>query len=144
MVCCSVLGCYSGYPTTHKRGPEEKKYQLFSFPKSPTIRDLWVSRLNRENWAPSENSCVCVKHFLPSDFSAVPGELAKNGYERTKYRLKENALPSLYLNGPESNEGQKSPKRFALKSIKSCLILIYSVPSLFSSSFIKTLYVISS
>ena len=138
MVCCSVLGCYSGYPTTHKRGSEEKKYQLFTFPKSPTIRNLWVSRLNRENWAPSENSCVCVKHFLPSDFSAVPGDLAKNGSKRTKYRLKENAVPSLYLNGAESNEGQKSPKRFALKNIKFLPILIYSVPSLFSSYFIKT------
>ena len=137
MVCCSVLGCYSGYPTTHKRGPEEKKYQLFSYPKSPMIRNLWVSRLNRENLAPSENSCVCVKHFLPSDFSAVPGDLAKNGSKRTKYRLKDNAVPSLYLNGAESIT--KSPKRFALKNIKSLPILTYSVPSLFSSYFIKTI-----
>ena len=121
MTGCSVSGCYSGYDATHKRGPVEKKYQLIRFPKSPTIRNLWVSRLNRENWTPSESSCVCVKHFLPSDFSAVPGDLDTRGNERTMYRLKENAVPSLYLQGDETNEGQKSPrkKQFALKNIKS-------------------------
>ena len=109
---CSVFGCYSGYETTHKRGPEEKKYQLISFPKDARIRNLWVARIHRADWKPGPKACVCVKHFLPEDFSAVPGDLDKKGNERTKYRLKDNALPSLYLRGAESKE---EPPRKARK-----------------------------
>ena len=111
---CSVYGCTSGYDTTHKRGPE-KKYQLFSFPESTRIKNLWVARINRDKWQPTKNSRVCQKHFTPSDLEFVPGDLDKKGNERKRYILKENALPSLYLKGsqPESNENEPPRKKVA-------------------------------
>ena len=98
---CAVDGCTTAYHPTQKRGPE-KKFQLLSFPKSAKIKNLWVDRINRQNWQPSNSSCVCMKHFLPTDFKFVPGDLDTAGNERTKYRLKEEAVPSLYMNKPEN------------------------------------------
>ena len=109
---CVVFGCTSGYNPTHKRGPEEKKYQLFIFPKEKRIKNLWVARINRQGWQPTDGSQVCAKHFLPEDFQYVPGDLDKAGRERKKYCLKDNALPSLYMKGAEPESG---PSRKVLR-----------------------------
>ena len=112
---CRVYGCTSGYDTTHKRGPE-KKYQLFSFPEAARLRNLWVARIHRENFQPTKNSKVCLKHFLLEDFQFVPGDLDVKGNERTKYRLKENAIPSLYLRGSQPDSNEPPRKKIALEA----------------------------
>ena len=98
---CAVDGCTTGYNPSHKRGTE-KKCQLFNFPKSARIKNLWVDKINRQNWQPSYYSRVCLKHFLPTDFKYVPGDLDTSGHERTKYRLKEDALPTLHMKPSEN------------------------------------------
>ena len=105
-----VFGCTTAYHTTHKRGPEEK-YQLLTFLKSARTKNLWVARINRQNWQPTASSSVCLKHFLPTDFKHVPGDLDSSGNVRTKYRLKDGAIPSLYMKGAEPESNDQPPRK---------------------------------
>jgi len=52
-----------------------------------------------------------MKHFLPTDFKHVPGDLDSSGNVRTKHRLKDNALPSLYMRGAESESNDSPPRK---------------------------------
>ena len=55
---CVAFGCSSGYDTI------SKKVSTFSFPlgKSDHI-EKWIKFLNRNNWFPTKNSILCIKHF---------------------------------------------------------------------------------
>ena len=121
MPCCVIVGCRSGYEPTHKdaANKEEKiKYQLFPFPKSARHKNIWIARINRGHWTPTINSKVCRKHFEDSEFSHFPGEILKDKTVRKYYQLKENALPSIHLRGPDISIQEPQAKKAKLADIQ--------------------------
>ena len=55
---CVAFGCSNGYDTN------SEKVSTFSFPlgKSDLIEN-WIKFVNRNNWFPTKNSVLCIKHF---------------------------------------------------------------------------------
>ena len=55
---CVAFGYSSGYDTNSEKVP------IFSFPlgKSNLI-EKWIKFVNRNNWFPTKNSVLCIKHF---------------------------------------------------------------------------------
>ncbi|XP_011859106.1 PREDICTED: uncharacterized protein LOC105556618 [Vollenhovia emeryi] len=45
--------------------------KLFSFPKDPERRFIWVSRTGRRFWQPTVCSCICEDHFAASQWEIV-------------------------------------------------------------------------
>jgi len=70
---CIAFGCKTDYDRQDSRSDEipEDKPTLHSFPKDKTLFDKWVKAISRKDFVPSQYSCVCSKHFLPSDFVEV-------------------------------------------------------------------------
>ena len=54
---CTVVGCRTGY-----KG-QKKGLQTFTLPKSKQFRELWLRKINRENFTPSNSTVVCERHF---------------------------------------------------------------------------------
>lgn len=38
------------------------------FPKDIVIRKIWTNNVRRKNFIPTDESCLCSKHFLEDDF----------------------------------------------------------------------------
>ncbi|XP_035234148.1 THAP domain-containing protein 2-like [Stegodyphus dumicola] len=57
---CCVPNCRGNYPNT-------EKVQMFSIPKSDSLRRKWLRAIHRQNFIPSNHSKVCEKHFVESD-----------------------------------------------------------------------------
>ena len=55
--------------------------------------------MNREDWKPSKNSCICQKHFEPHYY--------KTGAQGKRYRLVKKLKPVPTIFDPE--ESHKSP-----------------------------------
>lgn len=108
---CVVPGCCSNY----KKSKHDEGYvRLFTFPLNGTRRDEWVRAICRSDWAPTKNSYVCVKHFLPDDLIWVETYKDKNGkvcrHTRAKPMLRGDAIPRLF---PDFH--RKCTKRKAFK-----------------------------
>ena len=59
---CSVHGCQSNYAP----GKQNKSEPIatFGFPlKNFELLEKWIKFVNREEWEPTKNSAICVKHF---------------------------------------------------------------------------------
>ena len=35
----------------------------FLIPRKPTVRTIWLTRINRKDLVPSKDTCLCYKHF---------------------------------------------------------------------------------
>ena len=64
MPACSIPGCKSGYATQS----DGKKYMSFQLPKSEEMKEIWISKIYRDNFESSKNTIVCSRHFLEDDF----------------------------------------------------------------------------
>ena len=95
MPTCAISGCYNCYPKTKTR-PDPEKHQSFQIPKSDPFRSKWLEKINKQE---PYNGQVCAKHFKNEDFKFFVGEKDMRGRIRTTCKLKENAVPSLYLSG---------------------------------------------
>ena len=62
---------------------------FFRLPKDPERRKIWIHKIRRENWTPTETTVICYKHFALDDFEA-PAE------HRKKRDLKRTATPSVF------------------------------------------------
>ena len=80
---CCVFNCRSNYDNGPKETlpQREKRYDL---------RQSWIRFVNREDWKPSKNSCICQKHFEPHYY--------KTGAQGKRYRLvkKLNPVPTIF------------------------------------------------
>ncbi|XP_035218648.1 THAP domain-containing protein 2-like, partial [Stegodyphus dumicola] len=89
---CCVPNCRGNYPNT-------EKVQMFSIPKSDSLRSKWLRAIHRQNFIPSNHSKVCEKHFVESDiertvehFDEKKGTSIKINLIRP--RLRKDAVPS--------------------------------------------------
>lgn len=85
---------------TRGENPPCKKH-VFAFPSKSELRAKWVAAIRREDtcWNP-DNSGICELHFCQCDFlvSLAP----RNKTERQRLRLKPNAIPSVFVNYPDT------------------------------------------
>ncbi|KAK3107158.1 hypothetical protein FSP39_008328 [Pinctada imbricata] len=87
MVMCSAFNCN----TRPGQG-----LAMFHYPKDPRLRKLWIEKLKRKNFSPSNHGKLCEKHFVETDF-VVSREFAKSiGFDQKKLRLKDDAVPSIF------------------------------------------------
>lgn len=109
---CVVPGCKSNYKTQIKT---EGCVSIFKFPKDPNLRNAWIRAIPRDNWEPSANSVVCIKHFHPADVSWVEQykDIDGNWHERIRERpiLHSSAIPELSSNLPTDLSGIPTKKR---------------------------------
>lgn len=54
--CCAV-GCSN-------RCIPGSRLSFYRFPTDPARKSLWITKINRKNWAPNDNSRVCSAHFI--------------------------------------------------------------------------------
>ncbi|XP_041971070.1 THAP domain-containing protein 1-like [Aricia agestis] len=81
MVTCSVIEC----GTTHRNNPDN--YSFHRFPVQLDIRNSWLRLIDRPNWTPKKNSCICSKHFEEKYFRM----------RGTKRLLIKNAIPTNFV-----------------------------------------------
>ncbi|CAI6356252.1 unnamed protein product [Macrosiphum euphorbiae] len=79
MPCCVAIGCSNS---------DKKRYLMKHFPRDPIRKKLWMAKMKRDKWTPSQHSCICEVHF------------EENMWEKTREdgsrRLKCNAFPTLF------------------------------------------------
>ncbi len=88
---CIVIGCKNGLPG-------QANQQTFEMPTSEVLRRKWKRHLNRTPYFKYLKSHrVCVVHFTEDSFE---GPKDNKGRTRIKKKLKDNAFPTLFMNGP--------------------------------------------
>ena len=53
--------CQGNYDS---QGPEGR-VSVFKFPKSSDLRNMWIRKINRQDFTPSSNAFVFAAHFSP-------------------------------------------------------------------------------
>ena len=92
MPVCIVLGCISG-----KQSLLDTKIPI---PKSPSMRNKWLVKINRLDYEGLDKARICIKHFCRDDFTDYK---TVRGKENVIRRLKPTAVPSLYLSNHPMN-----------------------------------------
>lgn len=95
---CCVPGCNGNY----KNGP---KVHVFGFPKDASLRQKWLKSIPRDNFEPTNNTKVCEAHFPEgSIIKSTTVQDSNSGkiftIDLLKPRLKEDCIPSIFLNCP--------------------------------------------
>ncbi|XP_030757987.1 uncharacterized protein LOC115883722 [Sitophilus oryzae] len=80
MVSCAACGC------SQTKTTKDKGMTFHKFPKNEKIRKFWIEFVNRPNWTPAKQSCLCSSHFSQECFDRSSSLIV---------RLRENALPTL-------------------------------------------------
>jgi len=99
---CSAFGCKGGYDSH----VTDKNVTFHTFPTNPEMRENWIRANPRQDFVPTKHSCLCSLHFQPSDFTDVPTDSNKRrlkiiSQQRQRRQLKEDSVPSLFLNVPD-------------------------------------------
>ena len=103
---CCRTGYDNGKNKTNKNDNETKigTFKFLDENRSPEKRKQWILRIPRKDWAPTENSRLCEKHFLPHDFQGDRQDktrgLQKKRGELKKKKLKTGVIPSVWPNLP--------------------------------------------
>lgn len=98
---CCVPACRSNY-----RGCSY--ISTFRFPKSENLKELWIKKIPRANFKPTENSVVCINHFQDSDIIRC----GDNDNVRKKApKLKENSVPCIFKGLPSYLSNNKINRR---------------------------------
>ena len=71
------------------------------FRTDPQMQQLWLDQINRPDFIPNKSSVVCGKHFTQDCFDT---SLDSRGRVRKRAKLKDNAIPTLFLHPDESGE----------------------------------------
>ena len=62
---CCVPGCYYNMK-------KDKELSLHKFPKEEAVRKRWINALERKDFVPSEQHCVCSTCFVDRKRKDVP------------------------------------------------------------------------
>lgn len=98
---CCVPGCSSGYASD-----DSINVSMHKFPNDEVRKNQWLRRINRADFIPSNNSRVCSKHFVESDFknerqdSNVTRKRSRGGGCIVLRLLKDDVRPSVFPNQP--------------------------------------------
>ena len=123
---CTIVGCRTGY-----KG-QNKGLQTFQLPKSKHLRELWLKKINRENFTPSNHTVVCERHFRVIDCVPDHENLGYRGRPKKKRTLKPTAIPSKFLvPNTEYETRRKSEEKFHssnIQELQPCVIKILPKP----------------
>ena len=109
---CIAPKCKFNYDSEIKlrktQSPHEKT-SIFEFPKDPERRRLWISRIPRKDWKPSEKQrlFICESHFKSEDIikestdSNVQRKKQKESNRLYAKRYSDTAIPCIWPNAPE-------------------------------------------
>ncbi|XP_052084466.1 uncharacterized protein LOC127721708 [Mytilus californianus] len=87
MVFCVAFNCNTG---------SGQGYGLFTFPKDPDRRKIWIHKVKRQNFVPTEHSRLCAKHFDFDQF-VIDARIASSvKFTPKQKRLKANAIPTIF------------------------------------------------
>ena len=113
---CSAYGCKSGYASVDNE-KTTKGLSFHSFPlNNPDLCEKWIRANPRDGFEPSKNSKMCSLHFLPTDFVSDVKDTNKSRLQkrrsesnepaRLKKKLRDDAVPSVFLNAPSYHTKQ--------------------------------------
>ncbi|XP_021351589.1 uncharacterized protein LOC110449210 [Mizuhopecten yessoensis] len=89
MVQCAAINCNN----SSNRG---QKISLFAFPRDRKLGKLWVMKLKRGNFSPSDHSRLCERHFEEDCFTQDRRLLASIGFTPGRKSLKPGAIPTIF------------------------------------------------
>ncbi|KAF6203909.1 hypothetical protein GE061_002247 [Apolygus lucorum] len=123
---CSVPGCRSNY---REKFTTSKYVSCYGFPSDPQTLEKWLSAIKRRNFVPNYDNAVCAKHFDESAFSTEDAYRGADGelkvFKFAKPKLKNDAVPSLFLGGNFRNSSQfraeESRRMSEMEDSKTCL-----------------------
>ena len=105
---CCVPGCRGNYDAN-------EKISVFSFPSDSQKRNLWLSKIPREDFQPTAQSVVCAKHFSEQFIVRSDSVTRPDGsvlvVERTRLKLRDDAYPSIFPNCPSYLSEEPPTKR---------------------------------
>ncbi|XP_069673191.1 uncharacterized protein [Periplaneta americana] len=107
---CCAYGCYTS---------QDKGTKFFRIPRAESDenrRNVWLARINRVNWTPTESSRLCDKHFTEDQFEKRCADSVR--------KLKPNAIPSVF----EHTSARKTTKPHRLRSKVVLMELIKTEP----------------
>ena len=123
---CTIVGCRTGY-----KG-QNKGLQTFQLPKSKHLRELWLQKINRENFTPSNSTVVCERHFRVIDFVPDHENLDYRRRPKKKKKLKPSAIPSKFfvLNTEYETRKKCDEKNHSsnIQELQPCVIKILPKP----------------
>ncbi|CAC5364335.1 THAP2 [Mytilus coruscus] len=89
-------------------------YGLLTFPKDPDRRKIWIQKVKRQNFVPTEHSRLCAKHFDFDQF-VIDARIASSvKFTPKQKRLKANAIPTIFnynKSGGETSALGASPSK---------------------------------
>ena len=99
---CFAFGCKSGYDSQ----VTDKNMTFHAFPSNPEMHEKWIRANPRQDFVPTKHSRLCSLHFQLSDFTDVRTDSNKRrlktiSQQRQRRQLKEDSVPSLFLNVPD-------------------------------------------
>lgn len=102
MVYCVAYNCNSR--SGHGLG-------MYTFPKDEHRRKIWVQKVKRHNFVPSEHSRLCSRHFDFDQFVIDPRIASSVKFTPKQRRLKHDAIPMIfdYRKPNEKKSPMKSP-----------------------------------
>lgn len=105
---CCVPRCKSNYGATGN-------VSVFRFPKDETRRRKWIKSINRDDFAVSEYSRVCIKHFADHFVLREDKMVRPDGSvlitPRKQIKLTEDAYPTIFEDQPSYMTTTLPPKR---------------------------------
>lgn len=87
MVQCAALNC------TVKSG---QGLSLYLFPKDAKLRKIWVLKLKRDGFEPSQYTKLCEHHFEKDQFVVNPDVAATVGFQPKSKMLITGAIPIIF------------------------------------------------
>ncbi|XP_022822146.1 THAP domain-containing protein 2-like [Spodoptera litura] len=95
-------------------------------PKDNKIRRLWLKAIRREDLIPTNNSRLCRKHFVESDYEKIS---KYTGVEHQHKYLKKSAVPSVFAwnTQPVSEKAKARQDRLKARNLKKKLL--FEMPS---------------
>ena len=111
MVHCIAFGC------NNKNTEQKKGISFHRLPKDEKLKKVWLAKL-RLKCPPKnlDNVRVCSEHFTPDSF--VPDMQAKFGFKKAVARLRDNAIPSIFVFTKQLQPRETSMRRAELAAKK--------------------------
>ena len=105
---CVISDCKSGKEKS-KEGSESESVQTFPFPTETRARNRWLRQCDLGKNI-GKNSRLCAKHFQKGCFLSPSENVDDSGRPRTKLRLKDEAVPTIFSFGPTQSK-RRATKR---------------------------------
>ena len=107
---CVISDCKSGKEKS-KEDSEPESVQTFLFPTETRAKNRWLRQCDLGKNI-GKNSRLCAKHFQKGCFLSPSENVDDCGRSRTKLRLKDEAVPTIFNFGPSPSK-RRASKRFS-------------------------------